>query len=83
MSGLSTRYAEILAFEAAGSWKYSSSKEAIVRERFDISITRYFQILNHIVSLPAALVFDPTTVRRLQQRRARFSTVRRTGLDLS
>lgn len=80
MNGLSNRYAEIVAFEAAGRWKHAGTKTDIVRDRFDISMTRYFQILNHVLDLPAALRFDPTTVRRLTEHRDHVRRLRRTGM---
>lgn len=81
MTGLCNRYAEVIAFEAAGTWRYSGSKEAIVRERFDVSMSRYYQILNHAITLSAALRFDPTTVRRLTERRDRLRGRRRVGFE--
>lgn len=79
---LSNRYAEVLAFEAAGWWRYPSIKESIIRERFDVSLTRYLQILHFALRLPEADWFDPRTVRRLIERRDRIASVRRTGFEI-
>lgn len=81
--GLSNRYAEVIAFERAGAWTYPAIKESIVRERFDYSISRYYQVLNHALTLPAALTFDPRTVRRLLELRdaRRQLSGRRRGWD--
>ena len=53
------------------------SKELAIRERFDLSTTRYYEILNELLDEPEALEYDPLVVRRLRRvrdrrRRARF-----------
>lgn len=60
----------ILDFEGGGWWKYAGAKETAIRERFDCSATRYFQILNAIISKDAALEHAPVLVRRLRRLRA-------------
>jgi hypothetical protein len=60
---------EILAFERQW-WKYAGAKETTVRERFDMSSTRYYQVLNALIDRPEALAFDPMLVRRLTRLRA-------------
>jgi hypothetical protein len=47
----------ILDFEAL-HWKYAGAKETQIRERFDMSATRFYQVLNHLIDQPAA---SPTT----------------------
>ncbi|MCB0907061.1 MAG: DUF3263 domain-containing protein, partial [Nocardioidaceae bacterium] len=42
---LSDRDREILEFERQW-WKYAGAKETAVREKFDMSSTRYYQVLN-------------------------------------
>ncbi len=42
---LSARDREILAFERQW-WKYAGAKEQAVRDLFDMSATRYYQVLN-------------------------------------
>ena len=55
---LSTRDREILAFERQW-WKYAGAKEQAVRELFDMSATRYYQVLNTLIDSPAALAVRP------------------------
>jgi hypothetical protein len=77
---LDSRHAEVLAFEAGGSWTYEGMKTTVVLERFGIGMTRYYQLLNHALDLPAAAEFDPPTVARLRRirdaRLAQRSTTR-------
>jgi hypothetical protein len=54
----------ILDFEGQW-WKYAGAKEQAIRERFDWTATRYFQVLNAIIGTPAALAYDPLLVKRL------------------
>ena len=64
VDGLTRRDREILAFERQW-WKYAGAKEQAIRELFDMSTTRYYQVLNALIDNPAALVADPMLVRRL------------------
>lgn len=67
-------------------WKYAGAKEQAVRERFDMSSTRYYQVLNALIDRPEALVHDPLLVRRLRRLRAtrqRQRSARRLGFDVS
>ncbi len=76
---LTDRDREILAFEKQW-WKYAGSKEQAVRELFDMSATRYYQVLNALIDTPAALEHDPMLVKRLRRMRAtrqRARTARR------
>ena len=66
---LSERDREILNFERQW-WKYAGAKEQAVREKFDMSSTRYYQVLNALIDRPEALAFDPLLVRRLRRLRA-------------
>jgi len=66
---LGEREREILAFERTW-WKEGGSKERAVRDRFDMSATRYYQILNELIDSPAAMDEDPMLVRRLRRQRA-------------
>ena len=54
---LDRREREILAFENQW-WKYAGAKEQAVRELFDLSATRYYQILNVLIEKPAAVAAD-------------------------
>jgi len=66
---------EILAFERQW-WKYGGSKENSIREQFDLSATRYYQQLNLLIDVPAALAYDPMLVRRLRRLRETRSRAR-------
>lgn len=83
-AGLSDRDRQILEFERQW-WKYAGAKEQAVRDLFDMSATRYYQILNGLIDMPAALEFDPMLVKRLRRLRAsrqRARSARRLGIDL-
>jgi len=82
---LSDRDALVLDFERQW-WKYAGAKEQAVREKFDMSATRYYQVLNALIDRPEALAHDPLLVRRLRRLRAtrqRQRSARRLGFDLS
>jgi hypothetical protein len=68
-SGLTRRDREILAFERQW-WRYAGAKEQAIRDRFDLSATRYYQVLNGLLDRPEALAFDPVTVARLRRLRS-------------
>lgn len=67
--GLTRREADILTFERQW-WLYAGNKEQAIREMFDLSSTRYYQVLNEVISTPAALAADPLLVRRLRRLRS-------------
>jgi hypothetical protein len=78
---LTARECEILAFERQW-WKYAGAKEQAVRELFDMSGTRYYQLLNALIDRPEALAHDPMLVkrlRRMRQTRQRARSARRLG----
>ncbi|MEP6852635.1 MAG: DUF3263 domain-containing protein [bacterium] len=82
--GLARRDREILAFERQW-WKFAGAKEQAIRELFDMSSTRYYQLLNNLIDEPAALAADPMLVKRLRRLRAtrqRQRSARRLGLDV-
>ena len=58
----------VLAFERR-AWPSPGAKERAVRERFGISPTRYYQLLNALLDDPRALAHDPVTVNRLRRLR--------------
>lgn len=66
--GLSERDIDILDFERSW-WKHAGVKEQAIRERFDMSATRYYQLLNELLERPAALAYDPILVKRLTRLR--------------
>ena len=81
-SALTDRDREILAFERQW-WKYAGAKEQAVRDLFDMSATRYYQVLNALIDRPAALELDPMLVkrlRRMRQSRQRARSARRLGM---
>ncbi|WP_232678187.1 DUF3263 domain-containing protein [Nocardioides sp. R-C-SC26] len=81
---LSDRDRDILEFERQW-WKYAGAKEAAVREKFDMSSTRYYQVLNALLDRPEALEADPLLVRRLRRLRSerqRQRSARRLGFEL-
>ncbi len=51
-------------------WKYAGAKEQAVRELFDMSATRYYQVLNALIDRPEALAHDPMLVKRLRRLRS-------------
>lgn len=67
-SGLSERDAAILDFERAW-WTAPRAKEDEIRERFDLSSTRYHQILNALLDDPASMVHDALLIKRLRRQR--------------
>ena len=82
--GLDRRDREILGFERQW-WKYAGAKEQAIRELFDMSATRYYQVLNGLIDRPEALAFDPMLVKRLRRLRAsrqRQRSARRLGINL-
>lgn len=81
---ISERDRQILDFERHW-WKYAGAKETAIREQFDMSTTRYYQVLNALIDSPEALAADPLLVRRLRRLRAarqRQRSARRLGFDI-
>jgi hypothetical protein len=80
---LDERDRAVLDFERQW-WKYAGAKEQAVRDLFDMSATRYYQVLNALIDRPEALVHDPMLVkrlRRLRSSRQRARSARRLGFD--
>src|SRR5215211_2227098 len=80
---LDRREREILAFEGQW-WKYAGAKEQAIRELFDMSATRYYQVLNALIDKPEALSADPMLIkrlRRLRSSRQRARAAKRLGLE--
>jgi hypothetical protein len=74
--GLTERERDILDFERSW-WREPGPKEAAIRSRFDLSASRYYEILNELLDDDDAADYDPLVVRRLRRlrdrrRRARF-----------
>ena len=81
--GLTERDHRVLAFERQW-WKYAGAKEQAIKDLFDMSATRYYQVLNALIDRPEALASDPMLVKRLRRLRAsrqRARSARRLGFD--
>jgi hypothetical protein len=72
---LDERAVAILQFER-GWWKYAGAKDAAIRDTFDLSPTRYYQLLNQLLDDPAALEVDAPVVLRLRRLRDQRQQVR-------
>jgi Protein of unknown function (DUF3263). len=82
---LTERERQILEFERQW-WKYAGAKEQAIRDLFDMSGTRYYQIINNLIDRPEAMRFDPMLVKRLRRMRAarqRARSARRLGVDVT
>ncbi|MFY1578899.1 DUF3263 domain-containing protein [Verrucosispora sp. WMMD703] len=75
-SGLDERERQMLAFERQW-WRHAGAKEQAIRDRFGLSATRYYQLLNALLDNPAALAADPVLVGRLVRLRASRTRNRR------
>jgi hypothetical protein len=76
--GLTERERQVLAFERQW-WRHAGSKEQAIRDQFDVSSTRYYQMLNRLLDNPAALAHDPVLVKRLRRLRATRTRARTGG----
>lgn len=72
---LTDRDRRILAFERHW-WRHAGAKERAIRDTFNLSATRYYQLLNALLDQPAALAHDPMLVKRLRRLRATRSRAR-------
>ncbi len=84
LAELSDRDARILDFERQW-WQYAGAKEQAIRDLFDMSATRYYQVLNAIIDMPAALEHDPMLVKRLRRMRdarQRARSAKRLGMTV-
>jgi hypothetical protein len=80
---LDRRDLDILQFERQW-WLYAGNKEQAIRDMFDLSPTRYYQVLNQVIDNPQALAAEPLLVRRLRRLRAsrqKTRAARRLGID--
>lgn len=72
-SGLSDLEVRILEFERSW-WRYAGAKESAIKELFDMSAPRYYQLLNDLIDRQDALLASPMLVKRLRRlRQARMS----------
>lgn len=65
---LEERDQKILTFERSW-WRFAGAKEEAIASQFQLTATRYYQILNSLLDDPAALEFDPILVKRLRRMR--------------
>ncbi len=72
-AGLNELESRILEFEGTW-WKFAGAKESAIKELFDLSAPRYYQLLNDLIDREDALVAAPMLVKRLRRlREARMS----------
>jgi hypothetical protein len=79
---LTERDRAILDFEGTW-WAESGPKEQLIRERFELSGTRYYQILNELLETQEAYEYSPLVVRRLRRLRDRRRRARHEGYQAS
>jgi hypothetical protein len=60
-------------------WQLPTTKAAAIRERLDLSPTRYYELLNMLLDVPAAAAYDPLVVHRLRRTRLRRRQARVEG----
>jgi hypothetical protein len=75
---LSARDCAIVDFER-GWWLLPGSKERAIRDELGMSSTRYYQRLNALLDEPAALAYDPLTVKRARRMREQRRRTRIVG----
>jgi hypothetical protein len=72
--GLSELEVRILDFEG-NWWRYAGAKEAAIKELFELTAPRYYQLLNDLMDRGDALTASPMLVKRLRRlREARMAT---------
>lgn len=63
----------VLEFERSW-WRYAGAKESAIKELFDLTPPRYYQLLNDLIDREDALAASPMLVKRLRRlRQARMS----------
>ncbi|HVM00693.1 MAG TPA: DUF3263 domain-containing protein [Egibacteraceae bacterium] len=77
-TGLGERERALLDFER--DWAaHAGRKGTAIRAAFGITPARYYQLLNRLLATPAALAYDPLTVKRLRRRHEERSRRRGKG----
>ena len=79
---LTERDKAILDFERSW-WAESGVKETAILERFELSASRYYQILGDLLDAPDAMQHDPLLVRRLRRMRDNRRRVRFEGRSVN
>jgi hypothetical protein len=77
-SELTERERGLLDFESSW-WTFDEAKDTLIRAKFGCSLDDYYQELNRLVDVPAALAHDPLVVRRLVRLRDRRRRARLEG----
>jgi hypothetical protein len=67
----------ILEFERSW-WRFAGAKESAIKDLFDLSAPRYYQILNDLIDRPDALEASPMLVKRLRRLREARTSARST-----
>jgi hypothetical protein len=67
----------ILEFERSW-WRFAGAKESAIKELFDLSAPRYYQILNDLIDRQDALEASPMLVKRLRRLRDARTSARTT-----
>ena len=79
---LTERDKAILDFERTW-WTAAGPKDTAIRERFELSGTRYYQLLTELIDDRDALDYDPLLIRRLRRDRERRRRARIEGRPMS
>ena len=74
-SSLSDLEIKILDFERSW-WRYAGAKESAIKELFDLTPARYYQLLNDLIDRDDALAASPILVKRLRRLREARTTAR-------
>lgn len=75
-TGLSASQRAMLDFERQW-WRRGGAKEQAIRDTFGVTPTRYYQDLNGVLDLPAAMRYDAALVHRLLRLRSEATRGRR------
>ena len=67
-NSLSDLEIRILDFES-NWWRFAGAKESAIKELFDLSAPRYYQLLNDLIDREDALAASPMLVKRLRRLR--------------
>jgi hypothetical protein len=82
LMALSDRDRAILDFERSW-WTEAGPKDTAIRDRFELSGTRYYQLLTDLIDDQDALDYDPLLIRRLRRARDRRRRARVEGRPMS
>ena len=74
-ASLSDLELKILDFES-NWWRFAGAKESAIKENFDLTAARYYQLLNDLIDRDDALEASPMLVKRLRRLREARLTAR-------